>query len=232
MKTKKGNVAMIAIIIVIVSITAGVIGFLFAKKTQAPERQANVQQPIAVQQPTQTQAAPVVQQSEAGETASWKTYTNEKYGFSFKYPQGWFVDGKRLSPQKIEDYQIGSDNAAVHFGVYTKNQDVFLNSPGSSSNPEIGDFGDFDYQIKSDKRNSSDSVVQINGLAFNRYDLVDYGQNEGSSSGNIILLVSPKLQNQDLFVVFEWQQFPGGKTLKVNQSKDFNGIVSTFKFTK
>ena len=33
---KKGNIAVITIIIVIVAITAGVIGYLFAKKTQTP----------------------------------------------------------------------------------------------------------------------------------------------------------------------------------------------------
>ena len=38
MKNKKGNVAVIAIIIVIVAISTGVIGWMFAKKAQAPEQ--------------------------------------------------------------------------------------------------------------------------------------------------------------------------------------------------
>jgi uncharacterized protein HemX len=40
---KKGNAAVIAIIIVIVAITAGIIGWNFAKKSQAPTQQVATQ---------------------------------------------------------------------------------------------------------------------------------------------------------------------------------------------
>ena len=31
------------------------------------------------------------EEATTGETADWKTYTNTKYGFSFKYPKDWYV---------------------------------------------------------------------------------------------------------------------------------------------
>ena len=45
MKNRKGNVAVIAVVIVTIAITAGVVGWMFAKKTQAP-----VPQQLAVTQ--------------------------------------------------------------------------------------------------------------------------------------------------------------------------------------
>ncbi|PIR79737.1 MAG: hypothetical protein COU25_03810 [Candidatus Levybacteria bacterium CG10_big_fil_rev_8_21_14_0_10_35_13] len=33
----------------------------------------------------------------ADETANWKTYTNEKYGFTLKYPPEWSIDDKKLN---------------------------------------------------------------------------------------------------------------------------------------
>lgn len=161
-------------------------------------------------------------------SADWKTYTNAKYGYEIKYPKGWFLDNGRLSSQKIENYEIGSDNAPVHFGVCTQNEDVF----DSTNKPDICNFDYYEYQIKNLKRNRPDSSLEINGLAFKRYDLIDDGRYEGDNAGNVILLVGPKMKNQDLLVVFEWQQFPGTQTLKSNQPQDFIDISSTFKFIK
>jgi len=47
MKNKKGNIVIITIIIIVVAITAGVVGWKFAKKSQAPETQVATTQPVA-----------------------------------------------------------------------------------------------------------------------------------------------------------------------------------------
>src|SRR6185369_6461120 len=92
MKNKQGNIAVIALIIVIVAITAGAVGYLFANKTQTP-----VAQPVAVRQSesvakTQQPAAPIIQPSTlVDETANLQTYTNSENGFSFKNPVSWTV---------------------------------------------------------------------------------------------------------------------------------------------
>ena len=60
MKNKKGNVAVIAIIIVIVAITTGVITWLVATNSQAPVQQAVVTQPAPVAK-TQPTTQPITQ---------------------------------------------------------------------------------------------------------------------------------------------------------------------------
>ncbi|HBP00767.1 MAG TPA: hypothetical protein DD454_00925 [Candidatus Moranbacteria bacterium] len=82
MKTKKGNVAVIALIVAVVAVSAGVIGYMFAKKTQAPEI---VKDPAGPPSPKTELAQP------ADETADWQTYRNEEYGFEFKYPINWML---------------------------------------------------------------------------------------------------------------------------------------------
>jgi len=244
MQNKKGNILVITLIIVIVVITAGIIGWKFAKKTPVSIQTTELPKTNEAKNITQSatevtnqeqskisKAEPATKLSETTKAANWLTYKNEKYGFQFKYPKNWFLDKGRLSPQKIEEYEIGSDNAPVSFGVYTNNQNLFLNSPGGPANPEILDFGNYEFQIKESKRIAPDSSVEVNGIVFKRYDLVDYGRYEGDSAGNVILFVGPNLKNQDLFVVFEWQQFPGGKTLKINNSQDFIDVVSTLRYS-
>lgn len=144
--------------------------------------------------------------------ADWETYTNAKDGYEIKYPNGWFLENGLLSPQKIEYYEIGSNNAPISFGLYAEDR-----------------LGKYNYQIKNSQRNNPDSSLIINGLTFKRYDLIDYRRYEGDTAGNVILLMGPKIKDQDRFIVFEWQQFPGGQTLKSNQPKDFIDIASTFK---
>jgi len=99
-QNKKGNVAVVAIIIVIVAITAGIIGWLFTKKSQVQVQPVATQSTptVAQTQPvtTPTPTAPATQpqtnnQKTATAPADWKTYTNSKYGFTFSYPSSWFV---------------------------------------------------------------------------------------------------------------------------------------------
>ena len=79
---------MIAIIIAIVAIIAGIVGWLIAKKSQAPTLQTVATQPsipVAQTQPT----TPVTQPAPADETARWQTYSDTRNGFEVKYPNGY-----------------------------------------------------------------------------------------------------------------------------------------------
>lgn len=84
MKNKRGNVSVIALIIVIIAITASVITWIIATKTQAPVQQAIITQPAptpAVQQPAQpTQPASATQEI---------MYSNGQYGFQLTFPASW-----------------------------------------------------------------------------------------------------------------------------------------------
>ena len=153
------------------------------------------------------------------ETSDWEVYRNEEYGFEFKYPNGWKLDSYRLSPWVIENYAIGSDNAPVHFGVYSEDKEIFLNSEN------IFDYGNIKYQINNSERNNPDSVFE----GFNKYDLIDYGRYEGTSAGNVVIY-SKNILDDNMYFVFEWQERPGNQTIEENNSDDLKNIVSTFKF--
>lgn len=85
MKNKKGNAAVVAIIIVIVAITASVITWMVATKTQL-----SAQQPVATKSTTpapsaQTSPQPVVTQPKQ----EGIIYKNDEYNFQMTLPQSW-----------------------------------------------------------------------------------------------------------------------------------------------
>ncbi|KKS14202.1 hypothetical protein A2617_04560 [Candidatus Daviesbacteria bacterium RIFOXYD1_FULL_41_10] len=84
----------------------------------------NFQKPASVstsQQVTQTSTASPAPTS-VGETANWKTYVNNRVGYSVRYPESWYiyerVDGQKnqymtdiqdiKDPEKIEDMIVGT----------------------------------------------------------------------------------------------------------------------------
>lgn len=73
------------ILIVIVVLAVGAVGyFVFVKKSA----------PIAQQTPTPSQNNNPVSPTptQKNETVNWKTYSNSKYNFSLKYPNGWTTE--------------------------------------------------------------------------------------------------------------------------------------------
>lgn len=64
---------------------------------------------------TQTVVPSVV----ADDTAGWKTYTNDKYGFSFKYPPTWILseDVKNDFPAIVSEPSTGGSKGR-YFSVY------------------------------------------------------------------------------------------------------------------
>lgn len=128
MKNKRGNVAVIGLIIVIVVITTGVITWLIATKSQAPVQQAVLTQPTA----PVTQTQPVVATQPVNETANWQTYANTKLGFTIKYPSDWtyvnqndgadFYEGY-LFPKAGNESISKSKNPALEIGKVLEHLD-------------------------------------------------------------------------------------------------------------
>lgn len=150
MQNKKGNVTVIAIII-IVSITAGIIGWMFAKKTQAPIQQSAVMQPttpVAQNQSVVSTTQPVTNQEPVDkpidETANWQTYSNAKYGIEMKYPQAnWkiysddnsvFIEKKVISKKEKE---TGSNGAIINTSKHERTAEQIISGPYAGIQEEL-----------------------------------------------------------------------------------------------
>lgn len=94
---------MIALIIVIVAITTGVITWLVATKTQAPIQQSAVTQPELV-----TKTQPKVQSLPVDESTNWKTYIYNELELSLKYP-----------PEKLKDNNLPGFASIIAFNKQT-----------------------------------------------------------------------------------------------------------------
>jgi hypothetical protein len=102
-KVKKysGGVALLFIVVILALIALGVIGFLIW-------RQSNESQP------TPSTPTPVVDLPSVSDPSKWNTYSNDKYGFSIKYPETWTEQGP------VSD----DDSTIVYLHAYeTKRQD-------------------------------------------------------------------------------------------------------------
>lgn len=57
---------------------------------------------------TETQIPTAILPTEADQSATWKPYTNNSFGFSFKYPSNWFGPSEYISDGTLR-VEIGSD---------------------------------------------------------------------------------------------------------------------------
>ncbi|MDD5397127.1 MAG: hypothetical protein PHW24_03660 [Candidatus Moranbacteria bacterium] len=210
MKNKKGNVAVIAIIIVIVAITAGAIGYLFAMtRTQAPVQQTATTQPttpVAQTQPvvqsTTPTTQPAAQNTSVDETLNWQTYTNSKMGYTLKYPLEYV-------PNPPVD-QYGAENVS------------FINKDGATFNVTV----DYDLNggigLATDPTPDKDSIIsgpsdiKISGVVAKEYKI----KNSDNTTADYVFVSS----NNKMYIVDN----------KGYNSNDviFNKIISSFKFTK
>jgi hypothetical protein len=118
----------IVLIVVVVAIIAVGAYFIFVKKSE----------PIA-QQPTPTptpisdnqQQPPVTQQTppKADETRSWLTFTNKKYNYSFKHPQGSSVGSNQFATGEEEAFNVSLSINKTRFNVEAQDPTMYSNSP-------------------------------------------------------------------------------------------------------
>lgn len=89
MKNKRGNILVIFLALALVFSTVA-IGYLFVQNKQLQNQK--VQPVLPIQNPSSTNNFPTpVPAPTVDPTANWKTFTNDKFGYSFKYPSDWEV---------------------------------------------------------------------------------------------------------------------------------------------
>lgn len=152
MENQKNNVAVIAVIIVIVALTAGVFGWMFAKKAEAPVQQAIITQsaPVAKTQP----AVQPTSQTVSVVPASWKTYADSKYGFELK------------TPTELTPFAGGGSQVVMGDPVIS----VITNVSDPSKNP----YGDAPY--------ATEPQITLNGITWHVFHNSEGGMQECDSA--------------------------------------------------
>src|SRR3990167_3570641 len=82
-------------VLIILAIIIFAVAILIAINTDLVKRLKKEPSPIPVPSPTAQQSSPT-----SDETANWKTYINQKHGFSLKYPSEWPIPIEE-TPSKI-----------------------------------------------------------------------------------------------------------------------------------
>jgi len=172
-QNKKGNVAVITVIIVIVAITAGVIGWKFAKKSQAPIETKTVAQQPVVNSIDQNQATA---QQEDG-----IVYKNEKYGFQLTLPKEWenykasLVENKTYG--NIINFQLLSKSSEYNTVMNIIVQDlVSYNKMIANCEGKIGEGTCYDYNSYLWGKTSKYAVYRIGNEDFPEDLMARYNQ--------------------------------------------------------
>jgi hypothetical protein len=224
MKNKRGNITVIALIIVIVAITTAIITWLVATKTQAPVQQAVVTQPttpVAKTQPVAPATQETTQSAQIEGTSDWKIYTNTAYGFEIRYPSSYSIfQGVDQKTEKTIPADLNSKKIII-----TDNPRMFFSGEPVYLSVEVLDsyITNLEKWVSDNKiitDENSYRVIKKGSVSFAGEQAYQIQAECGiDSSGNIVLV------NHD------------SKTYKIRYDSQnclplSEKILSTFKFTK
>lgn len=174
------------LIILLVGLLSGATGYLLATTESTAQREDlqnqinNLQKQINdVNDTTSTTTS-----STDDETADWKTYTNEEYGFSFKYPKDWVKTntneglvqlynadteaGRELleSETKIVVY-VKATSTVGDLTTYVTNNDGNINS---TSNVTVGGKSGKKFIVKPELGTKTTAVYVLNDSTY--YEII------------------------------------------------------------
>jgi len=197
----KGFAMPLIIAIIAVLIGGGV--YFYSKKAQAPGQEQNKN---------------AAGNTTADPTAGWKTYTNEKYGFEFKYPQNFTINSEGETVASVIPHQawltLQRDNSgdAIEMNL-TENTTVDVNATQIDGKDGV--------KIKT----SQIIIGGKKGLTYNT------GYEAVYVVGMIVPINGNKLQisfssTKTSYWENRVESFLSDETTTINQ------VLSTFKFTK
>jgi len=200
------------IVIIAIVITAAVVGggAYYYLNNKAEEEKAELED-------SETSA------TTTDETADWQTYTNEEYGFSFKYPADWEISKKTFSEQGGKILTLISPETAQKIADRTNNpftlEDItirFLTMPviGSNASNTINVWMADMFTDEITAINKTDET--INGTQA-------YGAEMQGDPGYYAILVQA---DNGLFAL----DFGNDITKKSELSLDVKNILLTFQF--
>lgn len=156
---------------------------------------------------------------------TWQTYEDKRFGIIFKYPEHWITDKHNISPKEIEYFDNGMNNATISFEIFAEDPDIYLNDDEVTRNV---------YKEKIDEyiRLATDTDMLVNGRTYEIYDLIDYGMYSDEKTGNIVIMITKFIhEEKELFLGFEWKEFPHGEKFD-NNKEDFINIISTLQINE
>ena len=212
-----GNTSLVILIVLVVAIVAGGIGFMLARKTEVPTKK-----PVAMQQPV-AQPAQSVAPRVTDETANWKVYTNSKLGISFKYPTDWkinmpndineFIEINLVSPETERNVQELGEYPSADIVVAVRDSIACFapNCSGKWKNLN-------EYLRDSEKEGDIGGVREISVGSLKAYEAGKVGM-----GGHYTIY----MENKTAFLEIDFTLRESMKELTNIESK----ILSTFKFT-
>ncbi len=224
-----GFSAIILAVIIVLAVVGG--GLMAWKRGWIPKFS------VATQTPTPTPAS--------GETANWKTYANNDYGFEFKYPQIFFLDSQFIDLGNgsygldNQTNQLNSDVSpnAAHFYVNFAEFSSLIDNKETCTNGVCSRKGPKEDQLIINQASVGDEietnsglpgkVVSIGGVKGFRY--LGYNPQAKAYSTGVVVYNS-QVDRIELSMSIAAPDETQAENDKLN--KDFDQIISTFKFTE
>ncbi|MDP3004445.1 MAG: hypothetical protein Q8N43_03005, partial [Candidatus Azambacteria bacterium] len=179
------------------------------------------------------------------ETADWKTYVNNDYGFKFKYPQTFFLDSQLIdlgndsygfdnqTKQLNSDVSFGATHLYVNFAKFSSlidNKETCIDGVCSRKSPlddqqiinqaSVGD----EIKTKAGLPGKVVSIGEVKGFRFLGFN----PQAKAYSTG--VVAYNSQVDRIELSMSIAAPDETQAENDKLN--KDFDKIISTFKFTK
>lgn len=194
---------LLILIILAVGILAAIGGYYYGVKVATPTTTTTTSK-------ITTTAVGAITTTTAVNTANWKTYTNDQYGFSFKYPGDWKTISRTSTEEKkqgidVNGFSINSklDEAPINFYTYPEPFDKVLTSRLSNND-------------------NFEKDLTVNGKTAKSYTYKSVeGPHAGKTDNRIVVI---NISDQKAIIM----------TTEIDGNYDliFNQILSTFTFTK